>query len=253
MKRILLFLLLLTAINATAQNLVKNPSFEVYEDCPIFFSEVYPPTSASPGVQDWYRATGGSSDYYNACSPSVGTVNVPNAFMYQEARDGEAFLGQYSPNWNSSYHEYIEGNLIGPLAAGHRIYVSFWIVMAWASAEGWDAGTENVGAHFSDDYIYEPSLFCLDVVPQVVSPVGYVFTDTANWEQISGTFTAVGGEEWVTIGNFAPDDAGDDYSMNYHFVDDVCVLDIDGPVGTGAMYDTFTCSGRPVTLSAQYL
>jgi hypothetical protein len=38
--------------------------------------------------------------------------------------------------------------------------------------------------------------------PQVVTPPGIVFEDTLGWEEVSGTFTAVGNEAYLTLGDF---------------------------------------------------
>ena len=60
---------------------------------------------------------------------------------------------------------------------------------------------KNLGAFFS---VNTPALITnqyISAVPQVVNTSGFL-TDTVNWFEIQGCFTAQGGEQYITIGNF---------------------------------------------------
>ena len=67
--------------------------------------------------------------------------------------------------------------------------------------------------------------------PQIKSPSGLFLNDTLDWVEISGTYTAHGGEKYITIGNFNSntDTIGfvnrNNYSASYYFIDDVSVVD----------------------------
>lgn len=248
-------LLAVFSMGSRAQNLVKNPSFEDYTGpCPAYISNMHPPTAPSPTVSDWYIATeSGSSDYFNACAPWNSGVGVPvGGFGYQVARTGVAYVGTYSHNLQGP-KEYVEGKLWSPLIAGHRIYVSYWINMYNPIAFVGNlssVGTENMGAYFSVDSVFIPgSGGMLTVTPQVISPPGQVYSDTLNWELVSGAFTAAGGERWVTLANFAPNSTGTQYYWDYNYYDDVCVLDLDGPPAAVELHDTAICAGTPITIA----
>ncbi len=98
MKKILNYSLCLISLSfgegmgeATAQtNLVPNPSFETYTNCPNNGSQI---NYAFP----WYSPTWGSPDYYNTCDGSaVLSFGVPlNWFSYQYARTGSGYSGIY--------------------------------------------------------------------------------------------------------------------------------------------------------------
>ncbi|PSK88124.1 gliding motility-associated C-terminal domain-containing protein [Taibaiella chishuiensis] len=240
---------LLFSLNAGAQNLAPNPSFENFNACPTAVSQIAEPL-VSPTVLDWHRPTWASTDYFNSCS--TGTVSVPdNAFGSQQARTGNAYVGFYS----EEYREYIEGRLLAPLAANHRYYVSFWLNLSDGDYTG--RAVDQFGAYFSADSIYNPlTTEFLPVVPQVVSPVGQVYKDRINWEAVSGTFTAAGAERWVTLGNFTSQ-----ANLNietvpsmwpgqaYYYMDDVCVLDLDSTVPQNiVIHDTLVCPGVSVDL-----
>ena len=71
--------------------------------------------------------------------------------------------------------------------------------------------------------------------PQVVTPAGIVFEDTLNWMEVSGSFTAVGNEAYLAIGDFfthAQHFIKDSYPTNCnglaeYYVDDVSVEEIE--------------------------
>lgn len=72
---------------------------------------------------------------------------------------------------------------------------------------------------------------------QIVNNPHKIIVDTDNWIKISGTFTANGGEEYITIGNFSPEKATPfkvvkekrDQSA-YYFIDDVILAKGTQPV-----------------------
>jgi hypothetical protein len=90
---------------------------------------------------------------------------------------------------------------------------------------------DRIGAYLSVGAVgpignYAP----LALTPQIESPANVYLTDTVNWMLISGTYTAAGGEDHITIGNFH-DDATTNFQLgpgnwaggtNY-FVDDISV------------------------------
>lgn len=250
MKKFLSILFLLVTANCFAQNLVINPSFEDYEDCPNISSQLFPPDHAGPfNVNDWYQAGFGTSDYFNACSP--GVYGVPSTgFGYQDAKEGSAFVGGIASVDEDAYQEYVQGKLTAPLITGHNIYASYWTVVA-SSIFMTYGGAENLGALFTNDYIYDSTLSEASGIPQIGSPLNYVFTDTVNWEQVAGFFTASGGEQWITIGGFPIlGDPEEELAMVYVYYDDVCVLDLEGAPSSTAVYDTFACPGNPATIAA---
>ena len=213
----------------TGQNLVPNPSFEEYLNCPYEFNAV--PYTAAP----WISPLGGSADYYNACM-NPGPYGVPtNAQGYQEAHTGVAYsaLATYAPGiiWAK---EFIQVALLEPLVAGDCYIVSYYVNLADASC-----GSDKLGAYLSVD----PPPAWMGVIPQVPFQGGYL-SDTTDWVHIYDFYTAVGGEQYITLGNFYIDDDtnGDPTCTNtppfsYYFIDDVAVippsdhdLELDGPV-----------------------
>src|SRR5689334_10862519 len=105
----LFFMSLTTTFSPTlkAQNLVPNPSFEIFDTCPDNVDQVN-------RAQGW-SSFGNTPDYFNTCD-STGNmaVSIPhNALGYQLAADGSAYCGLFNHEV-FEYREYIGSQLINP-------------------------------------------------------------------------------------------------------------------------------------------
>jgi hypothetical protein len=222
---ILLFLLLPFSL-CGQQNLVPNPSFEIYDTCPYYGSQIY---FASPWFQPniyWGNTTNSSSsDYFNTCSDS--TFGVPYNFLgYQSARTGNGYAGIdfYASN---ETREYLEIQLSSPLIANRIYCVEFFVSLS----DYYNIGTDNIHLSFSPTIILDSSPYsAIPLSPDIHNSIGNIITDTTNWTQISGTYTAVGGERYIVIGNFYNNSntdtigSGDD---GYYYIDDISVIECD--------------------------
>jgi len=93
MRRLYLFsiLLLLTWRLQAQVNLIPNPGFENYDQCPTGVATM--PYNAIVTVQDWFSPTLASPDYFNSCNTN-NTAGVPvNTYSYQPARNGNGYAG----------------------------------------------------------------------------------------------------------------------------------------------------------------
>jgi hypothetical protein len=207
---------------AQAVNLVPNPSFESYVNCPTSFGQFYECVA-------WTMPNTGTSDLFNVCSPlGFPSVNVPtNTSGVQAAQDGVGYAGIIPYSAAPDYREYLEAQLSSPLVNGNTYQVSFWVSLADTSLYAID----RIGAHFSVGPVgpfgnYAPIL----LTPQVESPVNVPLNNSTGWTQISGSFVAAGGEDHITIGSFH-DDASTNASpgpsvwpgYSYYYVDAVSV------------------------------
>ena len=105
-----------------SQNLLPNPSFEIFTTCPVQYN-----TGGPLQCTPWVPATGGTSDYFNACAnpnPPNLSVNVPSNFAgNQLAHTGDAYCGFYA-KYTFPYREYVMAPLPAPLTAGQFYYFS---------------------------------------------------------------------------------------------------------------------------------
>lgn len=202
-------------------NLVPNPSFEQFTACP---PGVAPPFTAAI----WsLPSVGGSSDYYNSCAPAASYVSTPvNGFGNQAPRTGSGYAG-FILRPTNLYREYLEVPLTAPLVAGNTYQVSFYVSLADQSK--W--AIDKFGAYLSVGSVGPiTGAPVLPFVPQVMHPIGTFITDKTNWTQISGSYTATGGEDHLVIGNFYDNVAtppqlgqGGFYEGAYYYIDDVSV------------------------------
>lgn len=196
-----------SSISVNAQNLVPNYSFDVMDTCPLV-SEI---TLAHP----WNSPTVGTPDLYNS---TCSTQNL-------QAHTGVGSSGVFVFNTFPDNREYIQSHLISPLVSGQNYCVSFWVKRL-----NYRYATNRIGAYFSTDSIYVFSTSNLPYIPQVDNPPGNELTSN-NWVQISGSFTASGGESFIIIGSFATDAETDTIVANssstslvaYYAIDDISV------------------------------
>ena len=190
-------------------NYVKNPSFEEYTECP----------STLDGLnkcKHWRRIIDvvDSPNYFHRCANKyIGyyeiTAGVPrNAFGYQEPRTGDGYAGICTFG-KDYYKEYINTKLKLPLKEGVVYKIGMYVSLS------------NKSKYANDRFT-----FCLTKKPEleirsrrykgvtshhIICPNGILYksdtliTDTINWVNIEVEYTAMGGEEFLTIGVFDGD------------------------------------------------
>ncbi len=226
-----LFCFALLNISLVAQNLVPNSDFELYNPCPLAPGEFNNCTS-------WNNPTGATPDYLNVCSWQIGGVSVPNNILgMQNARSGNGYAGLIAyedggiigcPNtlFSSEWREYLHAQLTSPMQAGQSYCVEFFVSLG----DNVRYGIEDLGMYISTTPINDPDSVALPYTPQVVNTNGPI-TDITNWVQITGTFVASGGEQYICIGNFQDDNSTNVVCANqnalnpyaYYYVEDVYI------------------------------
>ena len=205
MKYIIIGLVLFGfALEAIPQNLVSNPSFEIYEHCP----NSYTTKPIKILIPEWYLPTKGTSDYFNSCTNIQ--VNVPKNFIgFMYAKDGQAYIGMIlleapSADTNNrrernNYREYIQAELKEPLVSGKKYAVKFHYAVATYSTYA----INNIGIYFSQKQIKKRTTSkVLKHSPQIKAETNFINTKKDTWFEVIDTLTADGGEKFITIGNF---------------------------------------------------
>jgi len=174
-------------------------------------------------------------------------VSIPSNFLgYQfPMSNGNGYTGLFASYvYSETYREYIQAQLNTILTAGQKYYVSFYVSLADSSV----FATDDLGAYFSATAPVSGTYDSLTCIPQISNPQGQFLTNKTIWKKISGSFTAVGNEQYITIGNFKgdlttdtlrllPDNVGQpDYNSSYYYIDEFRVSPdsvdiIDPPVG----------------------
>lgn len=197
-KSIFSIIFIFSFCHALTQNLIPNPSFEAYNTCPTSFGQIN-------NLTDWVLVTGhtGSPDFFDVCASSIFCDVPANAFGNQNPATGDGYVGLgLFYNLNPNFREYIQVQFSSPLVAGITYQLSLKVNLA----DNVSYASPEFSAYFSDTLLAwaaanaEP---INTVTPQL--NFGTTITNTNDWITISGTFTAAGGEEYMTFGNFKAD------------------------------------------------
>ena len=184
---------------ADAQNLVPNPSFEAFENCPARLGNF------DADVVAWSAPTQGSTDYFNGCSTAMGTPKNFNGEQPADFGVGYAGLYLYAPD---DYREYIQVKLKEPLKKGHAYTLSFYVSLAERS----DFAIKEFGVLFAASELRVPIRKVLSKMHLYrqrnnayhFMEVGYTnfYKDKDDWILVSTRFIATGLEQYMIIGNF---------------------------------------------------
>ncbi|QQR86679.1 MAG: hypothetical protein IPJ76_00205 [Flavobacteriales bacterium] len=210
-----------------AQNLVPNPSFEAYLNCPSAIGDI-------GEVPSWIPFSG-TPDYFNACSDTTSTDVPANAIGYQDAADGIGYVGLATYKESSVFRECIQAELLTPLTIGQPVHLSMRVA---AGGFGLDANnsmqlaSSGIGMRFST----QAAPLGLLITDQAALYMATVLFDTAEWVTLGVSYVPDSAYTYVQVGNFYSDAATstsvlDPNALNqaaYAFVDDVCVSSADG-------------------------
>jgi hypothetical protein len=200
--------------------LVTNGMFETFNSCPISYG-----FGITGPIMPWFNPSNsvsgnpnGTPDYFltNSCTTLSPFVNnkVPNNKVgcQPDLAGGYAYTGivtyfqtpsSAEPATPPNYREYISQQLASPMVANQNYNVTFSISLAEMSA----FATKPPSVYFTNT---TPSYNGPLVMPSINTnrldfQTMAIITDKTNWVTITGIYTAVGGERFITIGNFFND------------------------------------------------
>ena len=270
MKRTLfIFLYLSFCLTKAQNNLVPNGSFENIQN--------FPPPCALVGNETITYATGwinpnnetpslfNEMDTIKCNTDTFPFLGVPsNVLGWQYAHTGKGYAdiavfsyGVTSAGLNN--REYVQTKLLDSLRKNKTYCASLYVSLLDAYAT---YASSRVGCYFSQTAISNHVQNLISVSPQVENPYGSILNNYTGWTAVQGTFTANGGENYITVGNFY-DDANTDAVFspntgwlfccapnNYicgYYVDDVSLAEYNNVY---AGNDTSICNGVTVNLGS---
>lgn len=213
-------------------NLLANGDFEFYVECPYYQNNNKDLNKAIP----WYNPTNNTPDYFNICDsmvpPEQGEGVPSNWAGFQNPRSGVAYAGFTIRYASFDGRDYISTPLLIALDYGKLYELAFYVCLSNNS----EAASYNIGAHFSSDSIIgDSTIGVLNLIPQVEQQIDSFVSDTLNWTKVADTFTAKGGERYLTIGNFYDDEHTPldtfyyvpNHGHNvYYYIDDVSLYEV---------------------------
>lgn len=200
--RILLWILVcspvFSSIKAQQINLVPNPNFSEYDVCPPYLGQIHL-------AKAWDSPNYATTDFFHTCADSADGSGIPvNSFGAQETWSGEGYAGLRlwvppgigTPN----QREYLTTQLLAPLEADSLYFISFQVSLADFGTHTTDA----IGLGLSDTTYGLGRVHFFE--PAIRRPEGQLLSQRTSWVEISGTYQARGGEEYLIIGNFLRDE-----------------------------------------------
>jgi hypothetical protein len=139
-------------------------------------------------------------DYYaNNCTP----ITTPHGNVCPFT--GDRMQGEYvfSPGASNTHREYMYNKLSTPMVAAKNYYVKFF-----TAAANYAYQIDAIGAYITSSPPAMTSPGVIIVAPQISNATGSIIvancstTTPAAWTIIHGCYTATGGEQYVTLGNF---------------------------------------------------
>ncbi len=246
-----LFVLPCVVINVIAQtNLIPNASFETNSACPTTTGQISNATS-------WASANTATPDYFNSCANAGTGVSVPanNTGTQNGHAASNAYAGFFAYDGTQpEYREYLQSMLTSPLAAGVTYCFSMYVSLSDSS----QYSVDKIGVHFSNTAVSASDNSVIAVTPQVSNPAGTFITDNTGWTRISAEYTAVGGEQFITIGNFKTDSNtpllsvvdGGTRNSSFYYIDDLNLDTLLTASVTESTGGATNCPGTSVTLTS---
>lgn len=177
------------------QNLIRNGSFEDYQDCPDDFGAV-----RIGALKHWKASPPDCTpDYFNECSKNFAPSKNPVGKL--KAQNGKAYIGLIvrvgaSPVQSTDelfYREHIQARLVEPLKHRNRYVFTMYVSLSEYSAYA----MSKIGVLFTPSPVLTNDKFQAN--PQIETD----FIDTKNtWIKITDTLIAEGGEAYITLGEF---------------------------------------------------
>ena len=212
--KLLLFLLILIKYSYS-QNLVPNNSFEEINSCPISFHDF-------TKFLYWINPTNASPSIFNNCNQ--GNAGVPeniNGYQNSHSGIGYAGIGIFSdPSLNN--REYIQTELLSPLVTNQKYNVRVYVNLGDSSKYA----INKFGIYFSQNSFFVPTFNVINYVPQISFDT--LIINKIDWTLLESTYQALGGEKYITIGNFNYDSECDTILLDgpwgtFYYIDDVYV------------------------------
>ncbi len=231
MKKLnLFFLMFFYFAIGYSQNLVPNPSFEEYSECPYRMGLI---NLATPWYYEELNTSQG--DFFNTCDSTLG--GVWSFLQTQIPRTGNGMAGfaiYSSPYATYDYREYNKVKLTQVLSPNINYCITYYVSLMGYSTFAIDA----LCACVSTDSLLcqDPNIMLLPCPNFVCNTSGNIIKDTLNWTKVTMSYIAQGGEQFLTLGNFktTPQTNSEYIALTYgwatyYFIDDVAVYECNTP------------------------
>lgn len=215
-----LFLTFLIPITGWGQNLVPNPSFESFSNCPIAPNQV-------DFINNWGKID--TPDFFSSCGSN--DYQTPNNLLGIETpKSGLSYVGLYSYDSRiSDKREFVYVKLFDTLLNNATYKAEFYISLADTST----IALKSIGITFTSN---NPFNFSNDDVLNLDSYLdsnNKYISSKSGWDKLELYFKAKGDELFIIIGNMKFDNSinvmklpsdNNDFTGSYYYIDDVSLV-----------------------------
>jgi outer membrane protein OmpA-like peptidoglycan-associated protein len=216
-----------SVIAQDAENLVPNGSFEQ-------ISGKLRRLGGIEAAEGWVSPTGVTADLFAASAKAPDIQTPENFYGKEEPKDGDNYAGIVVYSYGDKMpRSYVTAKLTTPMKKGMRYKVSFYASLAELSKYS----TNKIGAHISKKPVAtKEKVPALIDETHILHPDEAIFNAMYGWELVCGEYIAEGGERYITIGNFTPNDQvknernkkpreikGNQIVAAFYYIDDVSV------------------------------
>jgi hypothetical protein len=188
-------------------NLVQNPSFEQCVNCPTNGgAEVGAQFTNNVILPFWNNPSSGeaSPDYYH--------FNTAG----EQAFDGNSMIGIitffsiFDPQFAlyNNGREYLQSELLDSLLFKKYYLIEFYTYVGGVLGQGGFLAN-NFGLHFSDTSLHTSNFYNIPLLPQIKYFKNEIIDTSNSWIKVSSLYEAIGGEKYMTVGNFNTDSETD--------------------------------------------
>ncbi len=235
-KYTILVLLFFSLIKVNGQDMVSNGDFSESMKSPRSASQI-------KLANGWKDASWGTADFFHKEAKKCSRMQIPgNQMGTQDAYKGDGYAGitafmdnevlsfkdgklQYVKGY-ANYTEYLTTKLNSALVAGKSYKVTYMVSLAENSGRA----VKGLGAFLSKEPISLDGNSFIEAEAQVKS--SEMLDNKNDWVEVSGIFTAKGGEEYLAVGVFnGPDEVKRAPAINelnnrraYYYIDAISVV-----------------------------
>ncbi len=210
-------------------NLIENGSFEDY-------TGKLKRLGAIEMANGWKTATIEKADLFTELVPAAPVTAPKNELGDQAPLTGKNYAGvRWWSFQNKEPRTYLQAKFKTMLKKGQKYCVKYYVSLADLSKYS----TNEIGAYISKVVVNKDDANSLTYSPQVPHLRNMIYSDMHGWQGVCGVYEATGGEQYLLIGNFAPNEKttvenrtkpkGEERGQlphAYYYIDDVSVTPV---------------------------
>ncbi|GAB5539083.1 MAG: hypothetical protein Salg2KO_11860 [Salibacteraceae bacterium] len=186
----------------------------------------------------WKSPTDAKADVFSPKAKSDDYKTPINVYGDTDPLDGSNYAGILIYSYkDGDPRQYLQIELEEKMEEDKVYCVKMNVMLSMLSKYS----SNNIGMYLSKKPLTAEEIEARNLEPQVIHSQNRIFEEMFDWEPICQTYIADGGEEYLTIGNFASTDAtetdkvkkpkgitGQQARGAYYYIDDVSVMNMAG-------------------------